>query len=195
MTTMAVTETYLPGIPRREAARVWIWALARGLLIGLGLGVAFRGWMRLISTDPEFTWSGTIFILMICTIAGVGASLARTARERWRRRWARGAARTFGTVSVLLVGAGAGTLVLPIWLTAGLAWGRSDWNRWTRVALGAVAVLFTVGAVITIGEDFDELGTVRSVLSVPSLLAVLAVIAMLFSWPTRWRSSQAGSTG
>ncbi|MFP5308011.1 MAG: hypothetical protein ACLGIR_00340 [Actinomycetes bacterium] len=168
-----------------DAARVWGGALARGLVLGLGLGVAFRGWMRLISTDPEFSWSGTIFILMVCTIAATGASLARTARARFQSRAARAAARTLGTIAVLTVGMGAGALVLPIWLCAGLALGRRDWHPWVRRALAGAAALATVGAVVTIAESFPALGVVRSVLSVPTLLAIMAAVAVLFSWPTR----------
>lgn len=176
----------------RGATRAWTWALARGLLIGVPLGVAFRGWMRLISTDPEFTWSGTIFIVSICTIAAVGASLARTARTRWHRRAAKGLARVLGTVAVLLVGAGAGSLVLPAWSLAGLAWGRRDWSRRVRMVLLVAAALATAGAFLTIGASFAELGLVRSVLAVPALLAILAVIAVLFSWPTGTSQPRAG---
>lgn len=176
----------------RDATRAWTWALARGLLIGVPLGAAFRGWMRLISTDPEFTWSGTIFIVMVCTIAAVGASLARTARDRWHRRTAKAVARVVGTVAVLLVGAGAGSLVLPAWSLAGLAWGRRDWSRRVRTVLVVAAALATAGAFVTIGASFLELGLVRSLLAVPSLLAILAVIAVLFSWPTGTSQPRAG---
>ncbi len=114
------------------ATRAWAWALVRGLLVGATIGVAYRAWMRLIATDPSFSWDGTIFIIMLGIIAGVGASLARTGRVRFRRRWARGVARTFGTIAVLALGMGQGMIALPVWLFGGLAWGRTDLNRWVR---------------------------------------------------------------
>ena len=35
-----------------------------GLAGGLAWGVIPRLWMRFISTNPEFTWSGTLFIVI-----------------------------------------------------------------------------------------------------------------------------------
>lgn len=168
-----------------EGVRAWSWALARGLTIGAGVGIAYRLWMRLISTNPSFSWDGTIFIILLGVFAGVGASLARTARTRFRRRWARGVARTLGTIAVLALGLGQGMIALPVWLLGGLAWARSQWNRWVRVALLALAAGATWMMFHTIAPDLEGLHTVRRLLAVPTFFALAAAIAMLFTWPTR----------
>ncbi len=45
-----------------------------GALAGFTWGVLIRLWMRLISTDPAFTWGGTLYILGAATILGVGVA-------------------------------------------------------------------------------------------------------------------------
>ena len=40
------------------------------MLVGVGLGVVLRIWMRLISDDPEFSWGGTIAIVTVFTLLG-----------------------------------------------------------------------------------------------------------------------------
>ena len=62
-----------------------------------------RGWMRFISTAPEFTWSGTGFILGSATMAGLGFGLIESARRSGRNR----AWRLAGLLSVGVFG-GAG---------------------------------------------------------------------------------------
>ncbi|MDX1449094.1 MAG: hypothetical protein R3246_08535 [Acidimicrobiia bacterium] len=100
---------------------------------GLAWGIAMRAWMRYISVQPEFTWSGTLFILGASTIMGTALGFA------WHRRavggvgWWRLAALT-----LILVGAG-GAVMWPAVIFGGLALGR-PWKPWIRVSLGAIAV-------------------------------------------------------
>lgn len=117
--------------------------------------------------------------------AGVGASLARTARVRFERRWARGVARTLGTVTVLVLGLGQGMIALPVWLLAGLAWGRTNTNWWVRITMLVLAGVATWFMFDTIGPDLRGLSVLRRMLAVPTFLALAGVIAMLFTWPTR----------
>lgn len=168
-----------------EAAGAWAMALVRGVVIGAALGAAYRGWMRLISTEPTFSWSGTILILLLGVIAGVGASLARTARLRFRRRWARGVARVLGTIFVLALGMGQGMVALPVWLLGGLAWARPDWYRWVRAALLLVAGAAAVGMFVLVAPELAELSPVRRFLAVPSFLALAGGIAFILTWPIR----------
>lgn len=168
-----------------QSAGAWGMALGRGIAVGLAIGVAYRGWMRLIATQPSFSWSGTIFILMIGLIAGVGASLARTARLRLRRRWARGTARVLGTIAVLALGMGQGMVALPAWLLSGLAWARPDWSRWMRAALLLVAGAATVGMFVLVAPDLATLPLWRWLLAVPSFVALAGAIAFILTWPIR----------
>ena len=52
-------------------------ALLRAALVGSGLGaawgVAARAWMRLVSTSPEFSWSGTLMIVGLSAIFGLSS--------------------------------------------------------------------------------------------------------------------------
>lgn len=80
--------------------------VALGALCGAAWGVAARVWMRIIATDPEFTWSGTLFIVAAATISGLGMGVVLASR---RRR----SARVFGVVTILPLGVGAGMLMLP----------------------------------------------------------------------------------
>lgn len=186
MSTAAIDGT-APRLRSRlvDGVRAWSWALIRGLLLGATVGVAYRAWMRLISADPQFTWDGTIFIIMLGVVAGIGASLTRTARVRFEHRWSRGAARTLGTVTVLVLGLGQGMIALPVWLLAGLAWGRSNANRWVRIAMLVLAGVATWFMFDTIGPDLQGLSVLRRVVAVPAFLALAGMIAMLFTWPTR----------
>ncbi|HSP27497.1 MAG TPA: hypothetical protein VLN74_03025, partial [Ilumatobacteraceae bacterium] len=53
------------------ARRLSSWQIVLiGPFAGAALGVVARWWMRLISDDPEFTWSGTIFIVLAFTVMG-----------------------------------------------------------------------------------------------------------------------------
>ena len=58
-----------PLTPTRTALPVMS-TLAIGVLGGAALGIVARAWMRLISEDPEFSWSGTLFIVIGFTCSG-----------------------------------------------------------------------------------------------------------------------------
>lgn len=110
-------------------------ALGRGILWGLAWGVAARGFMRLFSDEPEFSWTGTGFIVGLSLLLFTGLSLVREARLSGRSRWWRVA-----PVPGLLLLAGPGLLLGPALLgglVAGLA-GRV-WVRGAIVVLGAAA--------------------------------------------------------
>lgn len=186
MSTTAIDGT-APRLRSRllEGVGVWGWALVRGLLLGATVGVGYRAWMRLIAPDPQFTWDGTIFILMLGVVAGVGASLTRTARVRLERGWSRGVARTLGTIAVLGLGMGQGMIALPVWLLAGLAWGRTNASPWLRMAMLVLAGVATWLMFDSVGPELERLSVLRRVLAVPTFLALAGMIAMLFTWPTR----------
>ncbi len=114
---------------------------------GVAWGIAARGWMRLLSTDPEFSWSGTIVIVMIATLAWTGGGIAAASRNSSAR--IRVAGRVVGSVLCLVLGLGQGMLLLPTALFGGLSLARSSWSRSRRVLLGALAAL-PVLALVTI---------------------------------------------
>ena len=115
--------------------------MVRGAVTGFGLGVlwgvAARIWMRLISDHPEFSWAGTLFILVLAGILGTGLGLLAAAKASGRRRWWR-----LALVPGLLLFAGQGMPFAPAFLVGGLAF--SDRRAPLRL-LGAAGLLASLG--------------------------------------------------
>jgi hypothetical protein len=61
-------------------AHVVRWTAA-GLTVGATYGAALRAWMRPVSTDPEFSWGGTGYIIGVFSVLGAmaGAGIRRSA--------------------------------------------------------------------------------------------------------------------
>jgi hypothetical protein len=134
-----------------SAATRPILMLAAGLFGGLTLGVIARAWMRLISDDPEFTWDGTIFIVGGFTVFGLTQSVVAVARRRDRRRWTLTIVRVVGTIGMLPLFIGAGSLMLPTVIAGGLARARVEWNtiaRWICLAVAALPVVIVASQLI-----------------------------------------------
>jgi hypothetical protein len=107
-----------------------------------------RLWMRFVSTDPEFTWSGTGFILGAALLAGLGLGTAYAFSRKARRGWWR----LFG-LPVILLGGGAGAIMLPGLLLGGLAFGCRNWPKTVRIALAFVAIGGTIALIGLTSED------------------------------------------
>ena len=129
MTDLAVATT--PGARRAQSRTLPI--LALGLFGGPALGVIARAWMRFIAEDPEFTWRGTIFIILAFTIFGFMQSIAAVARRRARRRWTLTVARVLGGIGFLPLFVGAGAIMMPTVVGGGFALNRPEWRRTVRV--------------------------------------------------------------
>jgi hypothetical protein len=115
-----------------------VWkSVALGALFGLFWGIGMRAWMRFITFDPEFSWSGTLFIIGATTLSG---SMAGLAYHRWRlgrgNRW------RFLGFFFLPLGMAAGSVMVPTFVLGGLALARRTWPSWVRIGLGAVAIGF-----------------------------------------------------
>lgn len=128
------------------------------LLGGAVLGIVARWWMRLLTDDPEFTWGGTVFIVLAFVVAGAGHSVARLARRRAGRRWST-VARVLGGVLTLPLFVGAGGMMLPTVLGAGLARWRTDWRRAPRVAAALLAAPVPVVLAIQVLSERPGLRT------------------------------------
>ena len=114
--------------------------LLRGAALGLALGAAWgvlaRVWMRLISTDPEFSWSGTLIIVGLAALLGAGVGLVDAALRAGRSRWW-----TLAVLPGLPLLLGPGSLLAPCFLVGGLAWRPHRW--WLRV-LGALMLVGSI---------------------------------------------------
>jgi len=148
-----------------------------GATVGFGWGVAARAWMRLISTEPEFTWSGTGYILGACTVAGLLLGAAEASRRRGAMRWWRATA-----ASALLLGVGAGMIVLPTALLGGLAAGRRRWHPGIRAVLGLVAAAPVAFVARDVGSTFPGL---RGAFAVVVWLGLAVTLTLAFSVPFR----------
>ena len=135
--------------------RSWTSHLGLGLVAGAGLGVVARVFMRLISADPEFTWAGTLSIIIGFTVFGLAQGIAAGTRNRTGNRWITFPARLSGGVTFLALGGAAGILMVPFLWCGGLSLWRTTWPRWLRAALGAIAVanLVAVVAFEVLGQE------------------------------------------
>ncbi|WP_377641682.1 hypothetical protein [Oryzobacter terrae] len=106
-------------------------AAALGLVLGLVWGSVARGFMRLLATSPEFTWSGTLFIIGTAGLVGALVAVVRSQRLAGRSWWWR----LLGLPFVLLFSA-AGAIMAPG--VAGVVM-LTDRRRW--LALPGVALV------------------------------------------------------
>ncbi len=168
MTDLAVPAT-APTTRRASAAT----AVVAGLLLGATTGVAARLWMRLISAEPEFSWSGTIFIVALFTLAGLLQGIALAVRRRGWRWWAQLPVRVVAGVGALLLGGGAGIVMLPAIVGGALATARTDWPRWGRAVAATVAGVNALAMLVVAGTG---LPVWRLVVGWLAMLALYAVI-------------------
>jgi hypothetical protein len=152
-----VPERIQPSFSDRVA---WPLVLIPGLVGGLAWGVFARVWMRFISTDPQFTWNGTLFIVIGFGIAGLAQSAAFLGRRANLRRRQMTALRVATFASLLPLGMAAGGPAFPIIVLAPLALTHIDWSRRTRVAVGAVALLPVLFVARILSGDLPVLRTV-----------------------------------
>lgn len=157
----------------------WPLVLCGGLLAGLAWGVFARVWMRFISTDPEFSWSGTLFIVVGFGIAGTAQAGAYLARRRGLSRRPMTAVRVVTTVGLLPLGMAAGGPLLPTILLAPLAITHRDWNRYVRSGIGILAV---APLLLSARPLLDELSIGRAVTGTLWFVAIYAGIV----WAARF---------
>lgn len=132
----------------------WPFILVGGLIAGVVWGVNARLWMRYISTDPEFTWGGTLFIIIGFAIVGLSQATACLARRRIITRWKLTLTRTATFAGLLPIFGGAGALMAPTVLLGTLAASHQRWPRWFRVACGLGATLPVVAVSASVYTDF-----------------------------------------
>ncbi|MFA5774289.1 MAG: hypothetical protein WC864_02810, partial [Ilumatobacteraceae bacterium] len=121
---------------------------------GIVLAVIARLWMRWISTDPEFSWAGTIGIIVVFILFFTGHSIVFLGRQRgWSRKWLT-VARVFASIISLGMFGAAGASMFPTVLTASLGLGRTDWPRPVRYFFIVLSLIIPIFIVRDIGSDF-----------------------------------------
>jgi hypothetical protein len=178
-------------VRRRSVARTTL----LGMATGAGYGVALRTWMRLVSSEPEFSWRGTGYIVGVFALLGTTAGLTTAGR---RHGWTASlfAVRAVGIALSLGCFVAAGAAMLPTIVPAALGRGRSDWPRWLRAALITTGAGAAVG--LSLFVTLSELPIRRQVLGLALYLALCAVevemTARLYA-PSRPRTPFAGQPG
>lgn len=137
---------------------------AIGFALGAGWGVLARIWMRLISTEPEFSWVGTLSIIGLAAVLGAGVGLVDAARRAGRTSWW-----TLAVVPGLLLFMSPGMLLAPCFLLGGLVW-----NARGRAlqAVGALAVIASI--VLAVVAELGDVG--------PVYVVGYAALAVSLAW-------------
>jgi hypothetical protein len=148
--------------------------LTAGIFGGAVLGIAARAWMRLIATDPEFTWNGTMFIVLGFTVFGFTQAITIATRRATTRRAPVTFARVVGFVGTLPLFVAAGGVMFPTVIGGSLAVYRTDWSKWARV-ICAVVALVPIG-LVTSGVADDWGWSWRTGAGLVGLVAVYAVV-------------------
>lgn len=160
----------------RLAARLRLPADARfavlaGGALGALWGVVARVWMRLISAEYEFTVNGTLAIIAIFAVFGLGQAVAAVARRTASTPRRRIAARGVAIALTVPMGLAAGAQMLPALLLAALALGRTNLRRGMRLALWALAA---VPALFVLRQLVDDLPLWRAIVGWALMFMVYA---------------------
>ena len=116
---------------------------------GLTLGIVARLWMRWISTDPEFSWGGTIGIVVVFTIFASTQATIYVLRRRVISRRITSVIRGIGTFLTLPLFTAAGAVMFPTVILASIALWRKKIDKRVRI------VLLLISFVISTATD-DE---------------------------------------
>ena len=150
--------------------------------------------MRFISTDPQFTWNGTLFIVIGFGLAGLAQSAAFLGRRAHLRRPQMTALRVATFASLLPLGMAAGGPVFPTIVLAPLALTHTDWSRRTRIRGGERVAMLPVLFVARILSD--NLPVVRTLVGLRWFLVIYAGIVWAAGFTLApqldgWRAPQA----
>ncbi len=164
------------GRTKGRSALVFVGWFGAGALVGAAWGAQFRVFMRFVSTDPEFSWSGTLAIVVIFALFGAVQGLVLAGRRLGlRRRWLT-PLRVLGTVVTLFTLSGAGAIMAPTTLGGSFARHRSDWPRAARRLLAVIAAINVVA--VSVGGAREMGGVLKPVVAGVWLTAIyLGIVA------------------
>lgn len=168
----------LPRLERWAEGRGVVAAMAVGLFAGAGWGIVAQAWMRLISEHPEFSWSGTLYIVGAAAVIGSVVALAHVAMARqWRAAMV---LRVPAVMVHVLLGMGPGALLTIVFGSIALA--RRRFGLAMRIALGLLALgllVLAVGIPRGVGDGGSSMAA--------ALIAagVGVVVLVVSGWRTR----------
>jgi hypothetical protein len=146
---------------------VWA-AILSGAGLGLVWGIAARIWMRLISTKPEFTITGTAAILLVAMIFGAFVGFAFAARRRGWRGWRHYLPRGLVVAFFVPFGGFGGAPLMFTVLLATLAV--------TQTAMVGLWVAAALAILLVVGTD----------IGVPPMIAVIASAGAVALTAWKW---------
>ena len=151
------------------------------VLGGLVLGIIARLWMRSISTDPEFTWGGTIGIAICFTLFAATQATIYVLRRKVLTRRFTSVIRGGGTFFTLPLFTAAGAVMFPTVLLASIAIWRKKIDTRVRIFLFVISFVIPVIQIKKIGSDF---GWNLETLGRSSLFILIYSIVVLLLKPT-----------
>ena len=148
--------------PRTNLSRVKV--IAGYFLTGLAIGVIARFWMRWISTDPEFSWSGTIFIVgafaLFFTTQSLVSIFSNSATSQLNSRLIR----IGGLILTLPLFMGAGAMMFPsVVLASFVLWGGLLKRRGQLIFLNLsliIPLIISKDIITDFGWSFATLGRI-----------------------------------
>ncbi len=162
-------------------------ALTKGFVVG----VVARAWMRWISTDPEFSWSGSIFIVIAFMIFMLNQSLVRLLRQRFRGRRSVFFIRISGVIFSLPIFTAAGGIMFPAVALASVAAWNTALGKRTRRVLLLLALIIPVIISKDIVSDFGwTLATIGRILLFVSIYAAITLATKPTISPFRNQASE-----
>jgi len=155
-----------------------------GFLTGAALGIVARIWMRFITTHSEFSWGGTLIIIIGFGVMFLGQAGAYLGRRSGLRPSGFVALRVLAIVTLVPLAGAGGAFAFPVIVFAPLAIIRTGWNRWLRLLLGVLALLAGVFVAFTL---FSDLSAIRATIGVVWFALIYGVLvwAVTFSFASR----------
>jgi hypothetical protein len=151
---------------------------AAGFALGAGWGVLARVWMRLISRSPEFSWAGTLSIVITAAVIGLALGLVQAARRRGASPWWR----LLGLVAALIF-LSPGIVLFPAALVGG--WGL----RRGRIGRVVAALAILSAPVILVVQTWQEVETWLTPYPENVYRLVLAVGGLVLGATAAWGTS------
>ena len=152
-----------------------------GALGGAVLGVVARLWMRWISTDPEFTWGGTIGIVIAFTTFATTQTAIYVLRRRVRTRRFTTAIRGVGIIFSLPLFTAAGAIMFPTVALTSIALWQNKMDRKVRIALYGIGSIIPI---LQMKEFISNFGWTIATLGRATLFLLIYLIVVMLLKPT-----------
>lgn len=159
-------------------ARLSSWKLLLcGVVSGAVLGLIARLWMRWISTNPEFSWSGTIFIIGAFTIFTTTQATVFALRRRTKSKRITSIIRGGGVLFSLPIFGAAGAIMFPTVALASIALWQKSLDKKFRIALSVISLVIPILQINGFISDFGmNIATFGRVLLFVAIYSVVICI-------------------